>query len=435
MLINETYKYLGVDQTTVTSHKQMKQKITEKVRNRIKAILKSKLSARNMTTAINTYALSVATYTFGPIKWTNTELQELNRMVRTLCTKYRTHHPRSSVERFHLPRAEGGRGITDLEVQHNQQINKLREYFNDKSNQSTLHKAVIEADRSYTPLNLTQPHNARRTTEIVKEKLTAWLAKPLHGKYPNNILEEHIDREASLAWLRNGNIFPETEGFIIAIQDRVIATRNYLKYIVRDPSITDDRCRMCRTTAESIEHIISGCSALAANEYTRRHDNVGKIIYQQMLKQIQPNHNIEPYYSFTPQSVITTDTHTLYWNRSIITDRAIPNNRPDIVLTNKTEKTTYLIDIAVPGPENTEKKRREKIQKYLPLSNEIKEIWDQEKVVIIPIIIGAMGEIPKALYPALETLNIEKNIYLQMQKTVIIETCSIVRKFLSSNEL
>jgi hypothetical protein len=31
--------------------------------------------------------------------------------------------------------------------------------------------------------------------------------------------------------LRNQNIHPETEGFIFAIQDRVINTRNYKKHI------------------------------------------------------------------------------------------------------------------------------------------------------------------------------------------------------------
>jgi hypothetical protein len=33
------------------------------------------------------------------------------------------------------------------------------------------------------------------------------------------------------AWLKKSNIHPETEGFIFAIQDRVINTRNYKKHI------------------------------------------------------------------------------------------------------------------------------------------------------------------------------------------------------------
>ena len=32
---------------------------------------------------------------------------------------------------------------------------------------------------------------------------------------------------------RKGELFPETEGFLIAIQDQVIATKNYQKYIIK----------------------------------------------------------------------------------------------------------------------------------------------------------------------------------------------------------
>lgn len=92
-----------------------------------------------------------------------------------------------------------------------------------------------------------------------------------------------------------------------------------------------------------------------------------------------------------------------------------------------------MVDIAVPLPENVEKKRKEKLNKYLPLANEVREIWNMEKVVIIPVIIGATGEVPKTLHPSLEELSMPPNTYLTMQKSVLLDTCSIVRKFLSTN--
>jgi hypothetical protein len=52
---------------------------------------------------------------------------------------------------------------------------------------------------------------------------------------------------------------------------------------------------------------------------------------------------------YTPANVMENDNFTLYWNRSAITDKTIPANRPDITFTNKKTKTTYLIDIAVPN--------------------------------------------------------------------------------------
>jgi hypothetical protein len=71
------------------------------------------------------------------------------------------------------------------------------------------------------------------------------------------------------AWLKKSNIHPETEGFIFAIQDRVINTRNYKKHICGLQSIID-KCRICGTEGETIEHIISSCTVLAQSEYKRR---------------------------------------------------------------------------------------------------------------------------------------------------------------------
>ena len=40
---------------------------------------------------------------------------------------------------------------------------------------------------------------------------------------------------------------------------------------------------MCRKVDESIDHIVSGCSKLA-QEYKRRHDNLGKIVHWKLAK-------------------------------------------------------------------------------------------------------------------------------------------------------
>lgn len=66
---------------------------------------------------------------------------------------------------------------------------------------------------------------------------------------------------------------------MFAIQVRVVATRNYLKFILGDTGITNDTHRLCQAITESVEQIISRCPTLAANEYMFLHDNVAKILY------------------------------------------------------------------------------------------------------------------------------------------------------------
>jgi hypothetical protein len=55
------------------------------------------------------------------------------------------------------------------------------------------------------------------------------------------------------------------------------------------------------------------------------------------------------------------DNFKLYWNRSIITDKTIPANRPDITAMNKKTKNTFFIDKAVPNthscPKHTQMSR------------------------------------------------------------------------------
>ena len=65
--------------------------------------------------------------------------------------------------------------------------------------------------------------------------------------------------------------------------------------------------------------------------------------------------DISPYYKFTPASVLENDSFKLYWNRSILTDKTIRFNRPDITFMNKKTKNTFLIDIAVPNTHNLAK--------------------------------------------------------------------------------
>jgi hypothetical protein len=61
---------------------------------------------------------------------------------------------------------------------------------------------------------------------IVKPNIPDTIAnikqKSLHGRYFKELEQPEVNIQASHAWLKKSNIHPETEGFIFAIQDRVI---------------------------------------------------------------------------------------------------------------------------------------------------------------------------------------------------------------------
>ena len=121
----------------------------------------------------------------------------------------------------------------------------------------------------------------------------------------------------------------------------------------------------------------------------------------------------------------------LCWNRSILTDKTIHFNGPDITFMNEKTKNIFLIDIAVPNTHNIAKTITNKQNKYQELAKEICAMWKQKAAQMIPIVITSTGVIPKSLSQSLTRLTLHPNTYIQPQKSVILGTCSIVRNFLN----
>jgi len=63
-------------------------------------------------------------------------------------------------------------------------------------------------------------------------------------------------------------------------------------------------------------------------------------------------------------------------------------------------------------------------------NNEICAMWRHKAAKVIPIVISSTGIIPKSLSQSLTRLNLLPNTYIQLQKYVILGTCSNVRNFL-----
>ncbi|XP_054157466.1 uncharacterized protein LOC128955815 [Oppia nitens] len=262
-----------------------------------------------------------------------------------------------------------------------------------------------------------------------KERINTWASKELHGRYRAELNQTHVDEEMSTKWLKYAGLHGETEGFMMAIQDRVIPTRNHQKYIQK-LNIPTDKCRMCHMESETIEHILNGCKVLTNTEYLSRHNQVAKIIHQELAIRFGLTKEPLPYYRYEPQSVMESNRAKLYWDKEIRTDKTVAHNRPDIVLVDKHQDKAYIIDIAVPLTHKLQDTHSEKRRKYTDLAYEINKMWRIKKVEIIPIILSSMAVIPKNLALSLESLEIRKTKIYEMQKAVILQSCRTVRKVL-----
>jgi len=108
-----------------------------------------------------------------------------------------------------------------------------------------------------------------------------------------------------------------------------------------------------------MDHIISECSILAKEQYIKRHDRVCAQLNFNICKETAVQLKKKHWYEHEPKSVETSQGGkvTIWWNLQVQTDRPIPNNKPDIIISDNENGTCMLIDAAISGDRNVMKKK------------------------------------------------------------------------------
>jgi len=102
------YRYLGVDPVFKASHKAVCAKLTKKVAARVDTIWSSSLSAKRKCR--QPMSATFRYYLLRP----KAESRAIDTKARKIISKYQGHH-RCTVQRLHLPRNRGSRGLQSIE--------------------------------------------------------------------------------------------------------------------------------------------------------------------------------------------------------------------------------------------------------------------------------------------------------------------------------
>ena len=105
------YKYLGIFEADDFKHEKMREIVRKEYFKRLTKLLKSVMYSGNLFSAINTWAVSLFSYSAGILEWTKAELQEVDRYTRKRITICKGMHPRSDMDRLYVERSKGGRGL------------------------------------------------------------------------------------------------------------------------------------------------------------------------------------------------------------------------------------------------------------------------------------------------------------------------------------
>ena len=171
--------------------------------------------------------------------------------------------------------------------------------------------------------------------------------------------------------------------------------------------------------------IASACKLLAQRDYKRRHDRLCLNMHWNLSKKYGLIVE-ERAYQHKPEVVIQNESVRILLDFMIQCNREMEYRRPDIGIIEKQSNKCFTIDVANAGDHNIVKRKVGKFEKYAQLRVEIARMCIKETVVI-SVIIGDPGSIPKDLHKVMSKLEVEYELDT-LQHSVLQGTANILRK-------
>ena len=186
---------------------------------------------------------------------------------------------------------------------------------------------------------------------------------------------------------------------------------------------------MCGQHDETVAHLVAGCKVLANGQYKERHNEVAKIVHWSLYRKYNIA-TVDQWWKHAPEAVTETEQVKILWDFSIRTDnyKYIQANKPNIVVVDKREKTSRIIDIACPLDANIQEKEKEKSVKYQDLRWELEQLW-KVKTRVVPVVVGALGAVTKKHQGHVRSI-MEEISTDDLQKATLLGTARLLRKIL-----
>ena len=137
----------------------------------------------------------------------------------------------------------------------------------------------------------------------------------------------------------------------------------------------------------------------------------------------------EKWYEHALEGAVENEEIKVLWDINIQCDNLIEARRPELIVIGKKEQKGIIIAIAVPADVGVEEKEKEKVEKYQDLKREIRRLWKLRNVEIVPVVIGALGNVSVEFDRWMGKLEITCNVGV-MQKSALLGTARILRKVL-----
>ena len=122
--------------------------------------------------------------------------------------------------------------------------------------------------------------------------------KKMHGYFYKKLINnDKIDQKLSCSRTKTRSMTSHFEGYLAAIRDQEIPTK-FLKHKRQiDAGITpegNNKCRLCKSNVEDVNHIISSCNQMSAKYYLPlRHDVIASNVLKMIIKKNNPERRVK----------------------------------------------------------------------------------------------------------------------------------------------
>ena len=271
---------------------------------------------------------------------------------------------------------------------------------------------------------------------VINTKSQKFTEKQMHG-YLFKKVKEQDQINKSTSWTTDKYITSHFEGYAFAIHEQEINTKDlqYRRDIKSGKTPwQNNKCRLCNYCVEDITHVISSCSKMSSRYYLPlRHDVIAKTVYNEILRKENPDR--KKLINNETEFITTVNDKELWWNVAVKTSSKVPHNRPDMIVWDMTKKLCYIIEFSCPADINIVNKVSEKENIYGPLIRNMQMMYENYSFMFIPIIVGALGHVPKCIFTNIENLGFTKNktkkLVKKLQVLSVTGTVKICKTFMS----
>ena len=138
-----------------------------------------------------------------------------------------------------------------------------------------------------------------------------------------------------------------------------------------------------------------------------RHEIIVKTVYKEIL--LIENTDKQKLINNKTEFITTVNNKEPRWNVPVKTSLNVPRNRLGIIVWDKTQKLCDVIEFRCSGDINIAYKVLEKESIYGQSIKNMKMIYENHNFMFIPIIIVALGHVPKYIFTNIQNFGYTKN--------------------------